>query len=276
MQTYHNQLGHHRQQGFTLIELMISVTLGLIIIAVASQIYLTSYSTSAVQSSAGEIQASSIFGIQQVESHVRLANLGNEISSINGTTPNGGIALKASNVAGITDDSNVNLTKAGSLTDRLTIQFDNITGKKMFSCEGAEFPSATNSATTIIESYYLDTTNHALKCDASVGGIAGLGSGAVTIIEGVDAFSVLLGVQDSSGKIAYVTKADYGSSTDSIVSIKMGFLLRGDKPITGETQQQFSVLGQTVTVGTTSGVSGNYIRNSYESTTSLRNARVIF
>ncbi len=264
-------LNQHRQQGFTLIELMISITLGLLVIAIASQIYLTSYSTNTIQKSSSDITASNIFGIQQVESHVRLANLGNEIRQIDNTTPNGGIVLSQSNAPSIKTDY---ITSGGSLSDRLTIQFRNVTGDNIFDCEG----SGIAVGDSVIESYYLEDGH--LKCDASQAGASGLTGKGGTLIKGVDVFSIRLGVQDKTGNTAYMTTADYlafAGTKPVITSVKMGILLRGNQPITNVTdtmRKNFQVLGTEVTVDTTPNVSGNFVRSVYESNTYLRNARL--
>ena len=64
------------QQGFTLIELMISLVLGLLISAAIIQVFITSQRVDRVQSAGSEIQDSAVFGIQSIEQQLRLANLG--------------------------------------------------------------------------------------------------------------------------------------------------------------------------------------------------------
>ena len=82
MNTVH--ISHVRTQsaGFTLIELMISLVLGLLISAAVMQVYIVSTRTATVQQSASEVQDSAIFSLQAIEDHIRLANLGNPISNI--------------------------------------------------------------------------------------------------------------------------------------------------------------------------------------------------
>ncbi len=265
---------NYMEQGFTLIELMISITLGLLVIAIASQIYLTSYSTNVVQKSSGELAEGSIFGIQQLESHIRLANLGNQLTSIDDTTLDGGIILSQNNAPKIDKSF---LTSGGGFTDRLTIQFKNATTSDIYNCEGV----AVKSGYRVIESYFLEDGD--LKCDASrttpknPNILKDLGSNAQTVIKDVDTFGIRLGVQNATGT-AYMTTADYlafKGKKPVITSIKMGLLLRGSKPITGTIRKNFQVLGQNVVVDGTPNVSGNYVRGVYESNTYLRNARFV-
>ncbi len=256
-------LNKHTERGFTLIELMISITLGLLVIAIASQIYLTSYSTNTIQKSSGELTEGSVFGIQQVESHIRLANLGNTLTSIDDTTLDGGIILSKNNAKSI---KKANVTSSGGLDDRLTIQFRNVTGKTIFDCEGNRIAGGAS----VIESYFLN--NGDLVCTTTRDG-SGTGQ---TVIKGVDVFAIRLGVQNATGT-AYMSTADYKAlgkgKKPVITSIKMGLLLRGSQPVTGAIRKKFQVLGYDVIVDKTPNVSGNFVRGVYESNTYLRNAR---
>ncbi len=83
------------QYGFTLIELMISLVLGLLISAAVMQVFLTSQRVDRIQTAGSEIQDKAVFGLQGIESQVRLANLGNDGIAINDTTAMGGIVLTA-------------------------------------------------------------------------------------------------------------------------------------------------------------------------------------
>lgn len=80
------------QSGFSLIELMISLTLGLLISAAVMQVYLTSVKTSSVQSGGTDILEASVFGIQGIEKSIRLSNLGMADTN-NPYTPLAGVVM---------------------------------------------------------------------------------------------------------------------------------------------------------------------------------------
>lgn len=88
----------YAQSGFTLVELMISLVLGLLITAAAMQVYYTNYKTSTIQRSGSELQQSSIFGLAPLEANIRLANLGNDIAYIDDETVQGGVVLTGCNL----------------------------------------------------------------------------------------------------------------------------------------------------------------------------------
>lgn len=88
-------ISQNTQYGFTLIELMISLVLGLLISAAVMQVFLTSQRVDRIQTAASDIQDKAVFGLQSIEPQVRLANLGNDGVSINDITAEGGIVLTA-------------------------------------------------------------------------------------------------------------------------------------------------------------------------------------
>ncbi|STZ07548.1 Tfp pilus assembly protein PilW [Moraxella caprae] len=66
----------NKQQGFTLIELMISLVLGLLIIAAVGQVYVISVRTATVQEAGSSILDANVFGLQHIENNRLPAKLG--------------------------------------------------------------------------------------------------------------------------------------------------------------------------------------------------------
>lgn len=64
------------QRGFTLIELMISLFLGLLVSAAAVQVYMINAKTAGIQVSASELVEDATFNLPTIERKLRLANLG--------------------------------------------------------------------------------------------------------------------------------------------------------------------------------------------------------
>ena len=291
--------------GFTLIELMISLVLGLLISAAVIQVYLTNTKTASTQKSGSELQEASVFGLQQLESHLRLANLGNSVTSITDTTAGGGIVLSLQNIratdtaynsflthtAGDTDfTSESNIT--GINSDQLTIQFKNTTGVKIVDCESADV----ELGDIVIERYFIrssSTTGQGLvlACDAGrvdSGGVKTypsrdtkqFGLNGQEFIIGVDQFKILLGIQtdapSDAGLMRYLTASEYlalSGTKPPITAVKIGLIVRGSSPVIGsDVATSIKLLGATQPLK-----SGQpkLVRTTYESTTLLRNARVI-
>lgn len=317
----HNQKQRHDPQaGFTLIELMISLVLGLIISAAVIQVYVTNVKTSSIQASGSELQDASVFGLQQLEKNVRLANLGNPQTSITSTTNKGGIVLTGANI-GIPAYTNTGyltrragdstsgtngwsgISNTNTASDQLTIQYINITGNPITDCEGSVVAVNDN----VIERYFLrqatgDTSTGDIKklvlaCDAGRVGAAGIatvtpatdarnfGQAGQEFVTNVDQFKVLLGTQQttgaSTGQMLFLPSSAYlAITTDkpAITAVKVGLIVHGSTPISGSAEQSaFALLGQapadnTLKADTTS---KKKVRNTYETTTLLRNARVV-
>lgn len=87
-----------RQRGFTLIELMIALVLGLLVSAIAVQLFLTSQRSVTVQQAMMNLQNSSLFGLGSVVDSIRLANLNSSQPYINDKVLHGGVVLSANNI----------------------------------------------------------------------------------------------------------------------------------------------------------------------------------
>lgn len=324
-QGYNSTACHYQQSGFTLIELMISLVLGLIISAAAMQVYIINVKTSSIQASGSELQDASVFGLQQLERKVRLANLGNPETQITDSTNKGGVVVTPANLgiattpysgmgyltrrAGDSKGGTNGWTGISNIkdipSDQLTIQYTNIMGIKMSDCEGADV--APNDSA--VERYFLrqetgDSSTGAIKnlvlaCDAGrinlVGGVASgiqdfspatdprnFGQAGQEFVANADQFKVLLGVQytkgTNAGQMMYLPSSAYMKITGdkpAITAIKMGVIVHGSTPIVGsQDQTKFTLLGETHTLAADT-TRKNQVRNTYETTTLLRNARVV-
>lgn len=191
-------------RGFTLIELMVALALGLILVAAAIQLFLGGIFSSHLQRANAEIQDSGVFGMDLMLRDIRLVNVGNVNNlEINDQTPYGGIVLTASSATNssanfipkisssgylasallsrgnddtvsTTDNywkglSNVkNIGGAAQKSDQLTIQF--IAPSDMFNCEGQQV----YQGDLVVQRYFLredanstDEADLALACDAN-------------------------------------------------------------------------------------------------------------
>ena len=296
------------QQGFTLIELMISLVLGLLISAAIIQVFVTSQRVDRIQTAGSEIQDKAVFGLQSIEPQIRLANLGNDGVAINDKTLNGGIILTVGNK----DATNVNaavkdgdkasdyvtqttaaLTNTNIPSDQLTIQYINTTGRKLYDCEGQKI----NLDEHVVTRYFLKEgsitegstqKNFNLNCDAGRienKEVKDFTDNGQTIIENVDQFNVLLGVQKSvtsvDDKLSYeyadMAVNDYMRLSDPkppIVNIRIAILARSTANSPEASGEKFLIFGEEQTLKTQTNAP-KYLRRVYESNILLRNARVM-
>lgn len=214
------------QYGFTLLELMISLVLGLLISAAAIQIFILNQRSVTSQQSLMNIQNSAIFGLNTIVRDVRLANLRSSQPYMDDKILYAGIVLAPTNLSAhytgtgaakkldFTIDEN--LLSRGEIresnldnqhSDQLVIQYK-VTVPNQFDCEG----KGVAIDTYVVQRYFLREDNQknndpnkplALACKATsytetdsttkqtLPGLSGLGE---IIIQRVDHFSVLLEV----------------------------------------------------------------------------------
>ncbi|MDN3454205.1 MULTISPECIES: PilW family protein [unclassified Psychrobacter] len=284
--------------GFTLIELMISLVLGLLISAAVIQVYLINTRTITVQQSASEVQDSAIFAMQSLEEHIRITNLGNPITSISDKTNHGGVVLTKNNLGssnatdaqyftastGSTDWTGLsNIDGVGS--DQLTIQYKNITSNILYDCEGSKIDA--NSKDWVVERYFIRLSGStagelALACDAGRVKDNGVITSAFTgngeiVVSAIEQFKVLLGTQTGVDELTYLPAKTYLELTDkpAITTVKIGVIVRSDTPLIADADKEtFTLLGKEQTLKADS-TRKKYYRRGYESTVLLRNARVM-
>ncbi|MGP5192086.1 PilW family protein [Psychrobacter celer] len=300
----HNNSYTTKVSGFTLIELMISLVLGLLISAAVMQVYLINTRTITVQQSASEVQDSSIFAMQSIEEHVRLANLGNPINYITDSTDHGGIVLAQANLgnANSTDvkyftiDASTGVSNIKDIaSDQLTIQYKNITPDDLYDCEGGKVEQG--EADWVVERYFVRLANGASSSDTTKNLVLACSAGRVdadgnvtaaftdngaVVVAAVDQFKVLLGAQADVDKLTYLPPSVYAlidKPTDdekpAITSVKLGMIVRSNTPLIADADaDEFTLLGATHTLKTDT-TRKKYYRRSYESTVLLRSARVM-
>lgn len=184
----------NKQQGFTLIELMISLVLGLLIIAAASQVYVISLRTATVQQAGSSILDANVFGLQQIENNIRMAGLGLSDVAKAGAADSGILAggdkdaaISVLRVNGTKLSSDLisrdgsGPTNTTSRSDQLTIQYR--APANMRDCEGRLVlgprtgildlpgnPVVSIDGQIIVERYFVKDSNGTLelRCDAGL------------------------------------------------------------------------------------------------------------
>lgn len=226
-----------RASGFTLLELMIALTLGLLIVAAGLAVFLSGSRSLNLQSGQSELQQNANFGLSLVTYDLRHTNL-NTVSAqrVNNITNGSGIIFKKENLPTLLQ-ATANLEEefvtlqakdtdnTTGKSDRLTIQYTPAVSS-IFNCEGVEVTNAYSR--TIVQRYYVaespqqvtgEPTSYSLYCDAASydgTGVIGLNTNAQQIMQRVDAFKVHLGVKDPAGQLRYMTIDEYNTAMDEI------------------------------------------------------------
>lgn len=240
---------HKSHSGFTLIELMIALVLGLLIVAAGLAVFLSGSRSVNFQSGMGELQQNANFGLSLVTHDLRHTNLNTASSQrVNSRVLGSGIIFKKENLpvslytlpnleTQLTALQSKDDDNTSGKSDRLTIQYTPET-TTIINCEGTNVGTAVAPASdlVIVQRYYLaespqqvpgEPTAYSLYCDAG----SYPKSGAPTIITGlgvhgannaqqmmqrIDAFKVRLGVKNPSGNLRYMTIDDYVEAMTTI------------------------------------------------------------
>lgn len=292
---HHKPAALSTQQGFTLIELMIAITLGLLISAAALMIFLSSQRSLAIQGGMGEIQQNAIFGLRNLTydlRHINLDTSNNGLISRNGE--GSGIVFEpAQSATALTADQVTIANKdAGAMdvnSDQLTVQFQ--TRTQMTQCEGEEV----GADILIVQRYYIrplpsnqqpsgvsaQNRRYALYCD-----VIGAGSAdGVPVILDAESFKVSIGTRKLNNTIGrtddtiyYQTLAEYITNPlgDTVVSLEIGVVLRSsnsvhqDRNITAN--QVFNIAGQDVRL-TNPPTTSSFLRVPLSQVVAIRNSQ---
>ena len=231
-------MAHKRYtSGFTLMELMIALALGLLIVAAGLAVFLSSQRSLGLQSGMSELQQNANFGMSLVTHDLRHTNLNTASSHrVNNYTNGSGIIFKKENLptalqatanleAEFVTLQNKDTDNTTGTSDRLTIQYTPATST-IFNCEGVQVTGA--SSKTIVQRYYVaespqqvtgEPTSYSLYCDAASydgAGLVGLNTNAQQIMQRVDAFKVRLVVKYPAGQLRYMTINEYITAMDAI------------------------------------------------------------
>lgn len=235
------------QKGFTLVELLVALTLGLMITATALLLFLTGQKSYSMQQGTADLQDNANFGLNFITQGVRLANLNNRKAFVNDQLESGGLVLSQDNFnlsvtevptplisASDGDDEGVNNQWRGLSNVALTTSVDDLLASDQLviqykaqtsglDCEGNDY----SSGQTVIERYFLRTDTNvetregnalALVCDAGqysstennlISAGVGFGGAGQILMKRVDYFRVLLGVENTAGNKRYIGIREY-------------------------------------------------------------------
>ena len=204
---------HHRQKGFTLVEIMVALTLSLVLIGGVIQIYLSSKESFRVQNELARLQENQRIALEFIQNDIRRA----------GFTPKNDPSVRPipfSQRVIVVDDDPI----GDGNSDSITITYTSATD-----CLGAATPNDTGRATNL---YFIQ--NGQLMCDGD-----GNGPGIPQpIADGVENMQILLGDNTNFANDTpqlytadrYVNIASL-ASTMNVVSVRVALLMRSGDPI---------------------------------------------
>ena len=193
----------NKQAGLSLIELMISITLGLILMAAATSSMLSTKNTYQVNDDLSRAQENGRLALDLMVKDLRMAGY-REPS--NGDAP----AFFNTGACGSIDPCTNNGEGAGTSSDRLAVQFDPPEAGAELDCTGA----AVGAKDVIANIYYVSNNAgiNSLSC-RSFNVTTGVLGNPQPLIDGIDSLQVLYGIGSGDSVTRFVSSdsvADWG------------------------------------------------------------------
>lgn len=245
-----------QHSGFTLVELMIALTLGLIVVGAGIFIFLSSQRSFSAQEGLSEIQESARNGIRMMTVTLRTAGYRND--PVNQIDPSSlfispRLAIQGGESGPPPSYLGVTSTNMKSNTDSVTVAAIGNGDSGVRTCLGDAIPEGTVG----VSAFYLTPANSSgissLQCATEQGGA----TRKEPLITGVTDMQILYGL-DSDGNLVsdkYVTATDV-SDWNTVVAIQVNLTL---------------VSSQKVVAATGSQQSGGRIQRKFATTVAIRN-----
>ena len=283
-----------KMSGYTLVELMVALVLGLIVVLVAVQMLLAGQRSVAFQNAVLNVQDNANIGLNYIVTDLKHTNLNLINRDMRSTGVSGLIVSDSNYPANITTNRRLSSTadlNSPSLTeddsDVLVIQYRPYLAKG-YDCEGEAITSPND---VIVQRYFLrrDTNGArfdlALACDAgryanteTATTITGFNNSGQIIMQRVDQFKVLVGVQNTSTRsLSYMTLAQFAAVPAGenlrAVSLQIGILARSLDNAGADTNEKldYTLLNLPQVVDKPDEMKARYVRVPVEQTIALKN-----
>jgi type IV pilus assembly protein PilW len=237
------------QKGFSIVELMVALLLGLIITAAAVQLFVTNHRTFQLQQITSRIHEDGQLLLRFLVRDLRRTGV-----VIDGVAMNTAMGVQFSNYTW--GGNNIPASAESADFDRLTIGFHGETGEQ--DCEGDAAPAAQE----IINTYFVEDST--LRCQGSVNS----GTTGVELLGGIEGFEVQYGVDSTKDEQLradrYVSANAVG--TTPVVAVRIAFLLSQESNLLPASEGSFYLLDKKIDVA-----EDNAIRRQFMATVRLRN-----
>lgn len=266
--THHGQPQHRRQLGLTLVEIMVSLTIGLIVLAAIGSVYLGSRQTYRVQEDNARLQEAGRYALEVIGRSVRQAGADSEMNfnPVTGT-PECNVAGVCVPVAGANG--------AAAAPDTLIVQF--YAGREELNagawgtrdCTGGIVASGILPANVVTNTFDVNATN--LRCTGGVGG-------AQALVSDIEDLQIIYGIDTSGDQSAnqYVA-APTAAQWLQVVTARVCVQIRSANNGLAVTPQRFmncaGALGTAVGAGAFTAAAAGDLRlhRSFVATYNLRN-----
>ncbi|PRC91020.1 PilW family protein [Solimicrobium silvestre] len=208
-----------RKNGFSLIELMVAVTIGLFITLGLSQVFLSMYSTSKSQNSLAQFQDNERLALVMLTNTVELAGyfaspLTTTLASLQATAYTNTDGSVFSNGIGVVGKNTYPTT---GTSDSLNVYYQSSGNDGVINCQGQ--PATTGTSTVFINSFTINSKNE-LVCAVTpiISGTTGSTTSALVLASNVASMTILYGVDvlGTGTTSSYLTATALNNSSPSL------------------------------------------------------------
>lgn len=226
MRRRHLLAGRHHQRGMNLVELMVAMTLGLVLVGGAGQIFLSNTQAFRLQDSVSNLQQSGRLVMEMVLADIRRAGLDMQSSAF----PTAGISGRNGSA---TVAANAGLLQA---SDEVIVAY--VAPEAMTDCEGR----TANPGDTIVNRYFVRMDSNpnipALFCAGRVNNQPLVASSGTPLLRGVESLQFIFGFAPNTGNgvasPAFYASAPAGGVTNQLVAaVQMAMVVRTEVGIQG-------------------------------------------
>lgn len=205
------------QRGFTLVELMIAMTIGLVLLLAVGTVFTSSRQVSRVQEDIARIQESGRFALEIIGRNIKQAG--------HAEIPFSGLKI------GFTGTAITGTDGAAGAADTLTVQYDGSTGDR--DCQGSAVTAASAVAGEgIIQNYFnLDAANAQLQCQGTIGAAPAAPTAAVAgspLLPNIVDFQVLYGI-DTTGDQSVDQYVRLPANWNQVITARVCVLIRSNQ-----------------------------------------------
>lgn len=254
-----------RQAGITVLEILISLSLGLLLVAGIGTIFLGSNQTYRVQEDSARMQETGRFAIETIGRALRQAGYAD--------IPINPVSTKLAFTGTAINGINTSCPTASPTTDVITVQYDGIAGEQ--DCQ------ANNVAAGEVVQQTFFLGNGGLRCDAVLANTPPTPPAACPadttgdeLVQNVEDLQVLYGIDTNNNQSADQYTATPGN-WGQVVSAKVCVLVRSESTATASTTQSYlncqGALGAVTGAAAMTTATDTRLRRAFVATFNLRN-----
>jgi type IV pilus assembly protein PilW len=245
------------QAGFTLVELMVAMTLGMVLMVVISNVFVASKESYRTTEDMSRLQENARFAVTHLGRVLRMASYVDDPTAVSVTRAS--IFGAAPAVTGTEG--------GGTVSDSVTVRYQGSADGTVFDCQGNQIAGGA----FVVARFHLAAAGDgsgttSLYCDNT--GTVGPVAADLELVQGVENLQVLYGEDtDGDGTANRYLVQSSVTTLDNVVSLRIGLLMSTANQVASATDTRtYNVIGTSI-----GPINDKRVRRMYTTTIALRN-----